>query len=193
MSDPELKVISTPDSEDDEVLSIDLDTLSADQLAELPDEAIQRLPETDRHRIACRYLVGNELLPPEDPERKTLGWIARRVGIGDRQFLRLRQSDDWSRLMEKERDRAHTYVGDIALLHLRPRMLELGKQLKTAKRSSERLKILQEFDRTAEKLGITAVDVESQIAAETARGKIAQVLSYIQNNPAYIQASPTDK
>ena len=192
MSEPELKAISTPDSEDegeDEVLSIDFDTLSDDQLAELADEEIQRLPETDRHRIACRYLVGNELLPLGDPDRKPLGWIAKRVGIGDRQFLRLRtRSNSWHRLMEVERHRARTYVGDIALLHLRPRMLELVKQLKTATRPNERTKILQELGRTAEKLGITAVDVESQVAAAKLEGKIAKVLSYIQKNPSYIQA-----
>lgn len=195
MSEPELKVISAPDSEDegaDEVLSIDLDTLSDDQLAELADEEIQRLSESDRHRIACRYVVGNELLPPGDPDRKPLGWIAKRVGIGDRQFHRLRQSRAWHGLMEVERHRARTYVDDIPLLYLRPRMKQLEKELKTATRPNERTKILQEFSRTAEKLGITDVELESQEALEDVRGKIAGVLSYIQKNPSYLQASPTD-
>ena len=194
MSEPELKVISAPDSEDegeDEVLSIDLDTLSDDQLEELADEEIQRLPESDRHRIACRYLVGNELLPPGEPG-KPLGRIAKRVGIGDRQFLRLRQSNSWHRLMEVERHRAYTYVGDIALLHLRPRVQGLVQQLKTATKPNEYLKFSQEIGRIAEKLGITAVDLESQAAAAKLEGKIAKVLSYIQNNPSYLQAPPTD-
>ena len=192
MSEP--RVIPLPDGDDegeDEVLSIDLDTLSDDHLEELADEAIQRLPESDRHRIACRYLVGNELLPPGEP-RTPLGRIAKRVGIGDRQFHRLRQSNAWHRLMEVERHRAYTYVGDIALLHLRPRLLGLVQQLKTATKPNEYLKYSQEIGRIADKLGITAVDLESQVAAEKLEGEIAKVLSYIQNNPSYIQAPPTD-
>ena len=159
----------------DEVVSIDLDTLSDDQLDALSDESIHCLPEADRQKIACRYFVANELLPPD--ERNTLEWIAGRVGISVRQFHRWRKADFWPPLLDVEYRRARSYVGDIRLLHLRPRMKELEKLLKKAERASDGFKIVKEFARIDEKLGITAVDRETQGAPQRARAKILKVIS----------------
>lgn len=184
----EAKVFPLSDGDDegeDEVLSID--TLSDDQLAELSDEAIQRLPETDRHRIACRYLVGRELLPPGDPDRKPLGWIARRVGMGDRQFHRLRQSDDWPRLMEAAHRRARTFTDDLPLSRPRERMKGLQELYDHEKtRPSDRVRIIKEFDRMDKERGNTDVDRELQGARERMREKVLLIISRLPEGP------PTD-
>ena len=157
------------------------DTLSDDQLEALSDEIIHRLPETARQKIACRYVVANELLP--SGEGKPLEWIARRVGISVRQFHRWRHADFWRPLLAAEKHRAYSYVGDIPLLHLRPRMQALAKDYKQAEKPSDRQKILKEFDRIAEKLGITDVDLETQGALDQVRAKVSKVLSYVSKNP----------
>lgn len=174
----ESNLIPLPPEEDESTdadVSIDLDTLSDDQLDALSDESIRRLPEADRHQIACRLFVANELLPPD--ERNTLEWIAGRVGISVRQFHRWRESDFWPPLLDAERRRARSYVGDIRLLHLRPRLKELEKLLDKAVRPSDGFKILKEFAQIDEKLGITAADRETQRAPKRARAKILQVIS----------------
>jgi len=176
--------IPLPPEEDESAdadVSIDLDTLSDDQLDALPDEIIHRLPETARQKIACRYFVESELLP--SGEGKTYEWIARRVGISVRQFHRWRKADFWAPLLAAEKHRAYSYVGDIPLLHLRPRMQALAKAYKQAEKASDRQKILKEFDRIAEKLGITAVDLETQDALDQVRAKVSKVLSYVSKNP----------
>lgn len=186
----ESKVIPLPDGDDegaDETISIDLDTLSDDQLDALSDEAIQRLPEIDRHKIACRLLVARELLPPGNPERKTFGWIARRVGLGDRQFHRLRNSDSWPRLMEDEHHRARTFMDDLPLSRPRERMKALQELFDNEKtRPSDRVRIIKEFDRVDKERGNTAVDRERQGARGRMREKMLQVISRLPSGP------PTD-
>ena len=182
MSESNLIPLPPEDDESaDEVVSIDLDTLSDEQLEALPDETIHRLPDPDRQKIACRYCVANELLP--FGEGKTLEWIARRVGISVRQLHRWRHADFWAPLLAAENRRACSYVGDISLLHLRPRMQALAKEYKQANKPSDRFKIVKEFGRVAEDLGITDVDLETQEALDQVRGKVSKVLSYVSKNP----------
>ena len=183
MSESNLIPLPPEDDESaDEAVSIDLDTLSEDQLDALPDEIIYRLPETDRQKIACRYVVTSELLP--SGEGKTLEWIARRVGISVRQLHRWRHAEFWRPLLAAEKHRAYSYVGDISLLHLRPRLQALAKDYKQAQRPSDRHKFLKEFGLIAEKLGIIDVDLETQGALDQVRTKVSKVLSHVSKNPS---------
>lgn len=194
MSESNLIPLSPEEDESaDAVVSIDLDTLSDDDLDALSDENIHCLPEADRQKIACRYFVANELLPPD--ERNTLEWIAERVGISVRQFHRWRKADFWPPLLDAESRRARSYVGDISLLHLRPRLKKLEKLLddKTV-RPGDGFKIIKEFARIDEKLGITAADRETQGAPKRVRAKILEVISRLPRATQQLPnpASPTD-
>ena len=183
MSEP--RVIPLPDGDDegaDEVLS--LDKLSDAQLAALSNEEIQHLELDQRKQFACRLLVANEQRAHNDPEYTTLGWIADRVGVDVRVLYRWRTDSSWSSLLEAERERAESYIGDLRLSSRRGRMKALQEMFDDPTTpGSVRLKIAHDFDREAKEGSNTAVDGELQGARERMRKRILQINSRLPEGP----------
>ncbi|MCY3787648.1 MAG: hypothetical protein OXH63_02555 [Gemmatimonadetes bacterium] len=181
----ESKVIPLPDDEDEAAHEgLSLDKLSDAQLAALSNETIQRLELDQRKQLACRYLVANEQRARNDPEYTTLGWIADRVGVDVRVLYRWRTEDSsWNALMEAERERAESYIGDLPLSSRRGRAKALQEMFDDPKTpGSVRLKISEKFERF-EGDGAAAVKKEAEGARERMREKILQVTSRLSSGP----------
>ena len=159
-----------------EASPIFIDDLSDSELAAFPDEEIQALPETVRKKIACRLWVVNDLRLEDDPQRMTLEQIAKRVGISVRQFLRWRTKDPkWKPMVEAEQARQRSSIDDIALLYPGPRLRELQKLYHNSDtRSANRLKVLQEFGRIYDKMGLADIEREIKGIREEMRRKVSK-------------------
>ena len=178
-----------------EAPSISTADLSDTELAALSDEEIQRLPDTERKKVACRLLVANELRLPDDPPSMTLGQIAKRVGLSERQFLRWRQEDTWLPMMKDEHARASSFIDDIPLTHPRPRLRALEKQFHDPNtRPPVRVKILQVFASVDEQRRNPDVERETKGVRERMRGKLEKLLGPLPTPPSDTpdQSSPTD-
>ena len=110
----EAKVIPMPVREPkaaDKVPSIDTLLSDDQQLDALSDESIQRRSDTDRRKIAFYYLFRNLRLSSADPKHKSVAWIAKRVGISERQLGRWQKERSWPSLVDDVLSAC--YAGDL--------------------------------------------------------------------------------